>query len=314
MLAASGPLPTGPDWAYEFKWDGVRVIAEVARGPVRLYARSGAEVTAAYPELAPLADLAADAVFDGEMVVFDASGHPSFDLLAERMHVRQPARAARLAATAPVTFLIFDLLRLDGLDLTSLPYAERRSALEALGLDAERWVVPPTFSDGEATLAASEQNGLEGVVAKRLSSRYHSGARAADWVKVKRVRSTECVVGGWRPGERPLGALLVGTPQPDGTLAYQGRVGGGIPDRMITRLLELLRPLTRDSSPFAEPLPREDARSAVWAEPEIVVEVEYGNVTPAGRLRFPRFARLRPDLTVRDVAAEAAGGGPGGQG
>ena len=310
MLAATGPLPVGPEWAYEFKWDGVRVIADIAGGRLKLYARSGAVVTAAYPELGPLAEALPDAVLDGEIVVFDAAGRPSFDALAERMHVRQPARAARLAATLPATFLIFDLLRLDGMDLTGLPYQQRRKALEDLDLNAERWVTPPSFGDGAATVKASEQNGLEGVVAKRRDAPYRPGMRGADWVKVKRLQSVETVVGGWRPGERPLGALLVGAPRPDGTLAYQGRVGGGLSDRMISRLLELLGPLRQPSSPFADPVPAQDAKGAVWVAPEVVVEVAYGNLTPAGRLRFSRFSRLRPDLTVAELA-DTPGGEPG---
>ncbi|MGH3656091.1 MAG: non-homologous end-joining DNA ligase [Micromonosporaceae bacterium] len=301
MLATAGPLPAGPGWTYEFKWDGVRVIAEIAESGLRLSARSGAEVTVAYPELAGLAEQVPDAVLDGEVVVFDTAGRPSFELLAERMHVRQGAQAARLAATRPVNFLIFDLLRLDGTDLTSLPYQVRRSTLEELRLDGERWQVPPAFDDGRATLEASAEHGLEGVMAKRSSSVYRPGSRTPDWVKVKAVNSIEVVVGGWRPGERPLGALLVGVPTSSGALAYKGRVGGGIPDRMVRRLLEELAPLRRTGSPFAEPVPRQDARGAVWVEPAIVVEVAYGNETAAGRLRFPRFVRLRPDLAAEDL-------------
>lgn len=312
MLATAGPLPVGQDWQYEFKWDGIRVIAELTGAGTRLYARSGAEVTVAYPELARLGEELAsaisaplDAVLDGEIVVFDQAGRPSFEALAERIHVREAARAARLAASAPVTLLIFDLLRWDGVDVTHWPYAERRQALEALRLDAARWLVPPTFSDGAATLQTSEESGLEGVVAKRLHSVYRPGLRSADWVKVKTVRTLDAVVGGWRRGQRPLGALLVGAPRPDGLLTYQGRVGGGLTDRMIRQLLELLRPLAVDRCPFAEPPPRQDAQGAVWVRPELVVEVGYGNITPAGRLRFPRFLRIRPDLAVADVGSDA---------
>jgi len=307
MLATAGPLPTGPGWAYEFKWDGVRVVASIAHQDLRLYARSGTVVTPAYPELAGLADQVPDAVLDGEIVVFDARGRPSFERLAERMHVREPGRAAHLAVTTPVTYLIFDLLRFQGLDLTSLPYHERREALEKLELGGEHWQVPPSFDDGAATTVASREYGLEGVMAKRLTSTYRPGVRTPDWVKVKQVNSMELVIGGWRPGERPLGALLVGVPMPDGSVAYKGRVGGGLADRMIRQLLELLRPLRVDRSPFADPVPREDAKGAVWVEPKVVVEIAYGNETTAGRLRFPRFLRLRPDLTVEELRGASDG-------
>src|SRR2546429_3579207 len=135
MLATTGPLPTGPGWAYEFKWDGVRALSTLHGGALRLHARSGAEITAAYPELAPLARQARDAVLDGEIVVLDDRGRPSFTALAERMHVREPIRAARLAAALPVTYLIFDVLALDGHDLRDQPWLKRRELLDSLDLD-----------------------------------------------------------------------------------------------------------------------------------------------------------------------------------
>jgi bifunctional non-homologous end joining protein LigD len=302
MLASTGPLPAGPGWAYEFKWDGVRALATIRGGALRLHARSGAEITAAYPELAPLSTALADAELDGEIVVLDQDGRPSFTALAERMHVREPGRAARLAAAIPVTYLVFDLLRLDGADLTQLPYAQRRARLDGLGLVGDRWLAPPSFADGPATLAAARENALEGVVAKRLTSLYRPGVRSPDWVKVKAEQSAEFVVGGFRPGVRTLGALLIGVPRPDGRLAFRGRVGGGISASSERALLAALRPLAAAESPFADPLPREDSKDATWVRPEVVVEVKYGQRTPDGRLRFPRFRRLRPDVSPEECA------------
>jgi bifunctional non-homologous end joining protein LigD len=301
MLASPGELPSGPGWAFEFKWDGVRAIAVVTGGKTRLFARSGAEITAAYPELAGVGAGLDDTVLDGEVVVLDAAGRPSFQSLAERMHVREPARAARLAVTVPVTYLTFDVLRHAGVDLLNLPYSSRRTRLESLALGA-RAVVPPTFTDGPATEEAARDFALEGLVAKRLDSPYRPGARSPDWVKVKAEETAEFVVGGWRPGKRALGALLVGVPDPvrDG-LAFRGRVGGGISAAAEQQLLTTLRPLTTDRSPFSDTVPREDARMAVWCRPEVVVELKFGNRTRDGRLRFPRFLRLRPDLTPGDV-------------
>lgn len=297
MLAVAAPLPTGSGWSYEFKWDGIRAIAEIAGDSARLYARSGAETTVAYPELAGLAGLARDAVLDGEIAVLAGSA-PSFEALAERMHVRDARRAAHLAARHPVTYLIFDLLRWDGVDLRDRPYRQRREELARLVPDGPHWTVSPVFGDGAATWAAAEENGLEGVVAKRDDAPYLSGRRSADWVKVKRVATDDLVVGGYRPGVRELGALLVGEYDEHGRLAYRGRVGGGISAQQMRELLDLLDPLRRPTSPFAEPVPHQDARGATWVEPMVVVEVAYGNRTSDGRLRFPRLRRIRTDKAV----------------
>lgn len=301
MLATTGELPVGPDWAFEFKWDGVRAIAVARDGALRLWARSGAEITAAYPELAELSGVLRDAVLDGEIVALDATGRPSFTALAERMHVRERGRAARLASTVPVTYMIFDLLGLDGMDLTPLPYAERRAALEALPLDGGRWLVSPRFADGAATAAAARDYSLEGVVAKRLGSVYRAATRSPDWIKYKLEQTDDLVIGGWRPGARRIGGLLLGLPLPDGGLRFCGRVGGGISGAAERGLLAELEPRRSPVSPFATPLPREDAKDAIWVLPEVVVEVRYGQRTPDGRLRFPRFVRLRPDKSPEDL-------------
>lgn len=305
MLATAGALPTGPDWSYEFKWDGVRVVASFpADGPPQLWARSGTLVTVAYPELAALR-LPPGSLLDGEMVVLNASGTPSFTALAERMHVRDTTKAARLATTVPATYMIFDLLRLGDRDLRDLPYEQRRERLESLELGAGRWAVPPRFTDGPATEQAAREHSLEGVVAKRLSATYRGGSRSPDWIKVKFDRTGDYVVGGWRPGARKLGGLLVGQPGPDGRLAFRGRVGGGIGASAERALLDELAPLTTGESPFAEgAVPREDSRGARWVRPELVVEIRYGNRTPDGRLRFPRFLRLRPDKTPAECVED----------
>lgn len=300
MLAMTGQLPAGDGWAYEFKWDGVRALADISRGHQHLYARSGVEITTAYPELIPLAEQVDDALLDGEVVLF-TDGQPSFTALAERMHVRNAVKAARLAATVPVTYMIFDVLRLRGADLTGMPYRERRAALESLGLGAARWAVPPVFADGPATYAAAGEHGLEGVMAKRVDAVYRPGVRSPDWVKVKLEVTGDFVVGGWRPGARKVGGLLIGVPGPDGRLVYRGRVGGGIGAAIERELLRELEPLRSGGSPFAGDVPREDARGAIWVSPQVVVEVKYGQRTPDGRLRFPRILRLRPDKPPEEV-------------
>ncbi|TWG26768.1 bifunctional non-homologous end joining protein LigD [Actinoplanes teichomyceticus] len=304
MLATAGRLPVGAGWSYEFKWDGVRVLTAFGGGAPRLFARSGAEVTAAYPEIAGLR-LPEGTVLDGEMVCFDAAGRPSFPALAERMHVRERNRAARLAATLPVTYLIFDLLRLGGTDCTGLPYLARRERLERLDPAGPSWMVPPAFGDGPATAAAARENRLEGVLAKRCDSLYLPGQRSPDWIKVKFDRTGDYVIGGWRPGVRRLGGLLIGVPTADG-LAFRGRVGGGIGATVETELLSRLAPLAAGRSPFAPgAVPRADARGAHWVRPELVAEVRYGDQTPDRRLRFPRFLRLRDDKQPGECADDA---------
>ena len=308
MLATTGELPRGPGWSYEFKWDGVRVLAQFQGGPPQLFARSGTTVTVAYPEISGLR-VPDDSLLDGEMVVLDAAGRPEFTALAERMHVRDRIKAARLAATLPVTYMIFDLLRYAGEDLMHLPYAVRRERLEELALFGPHWMTPPVFPDGPATAAAAQENRLEGVVAKRVDTPYTPGLRSPDWIKVKFDRTGDYVIGGWRPGARRLGGLLVGSPTRDGQLRFRGRVGGGISGASERELLAVLQPLATPTSPFAAgAVPREDARGAHWVRPDLVVEVRYGNRTPDGRLRFPRFLRLRPDKTPVDCVEDEDAG------
>jgi bifunctional non-homologous end joining protein LigD len=304
MLATAGELPVGGEWAYEFKWDGVRAIAQVSDGSLRLFARRGPEITVAYPELTGLgAAPGRDAVLDGEVAVLDEKGRPSFRSLAERMHVRDAGRAARLARSLPVTYMIFDLLALDGREVCGEPYTRRRSLLDDLGLGSERWLVPPSFDDGVAMMAAARENKLEGVVAKRRTSLYRPGLRSPDWIKVKVEQTGDFVVGGYRPGARALGALLVGVPGPGG-LSFRGRVGGGISAASERELLSVLGPLIAPASPFASVLPREDSRGAVWVRPEIVVELKFAERTADRRLRFPRFLQLRTDKGPDEVIDE----------
>jgi bifunctional non-homologous end joining protein LigD len=304
MLATAGNLPVGEVWAYEFKWDGVRAIAQVSGGSARLYARKGPEITVAYPELAGLGvALGRDAVLDGEVAVLDEKGRPSFRALAERFHVRDAARAARLSRSLPVTYLIFDILELGGVDVCGRPYTERREMLAGLGLASDHWLAPPSFDDGGATMAAAREYTLEGVVAKRRGSVYRPGLRSPDWIKVKVERTGDFVVGGYRPGARALGALLVGVPGPDG-LSFRGRVGGGISAASERELLAALTPLLSPVSPFSSVLPREDSRGAVWVRPEVVVELKFAERTADRRLRFPRFLRLRTDKAPDEVIDE----------
>ena len=310
MLAALGELPPADDprWAYEFKWDGVRALAHVRSGRLRLRARSGNDVTATYPELQalPAALAGRDAVLDGEVVALDAAGRPDFGLLQGRMHRTGP-EVARLAAAAPVSYLVFDLLALDGESLLALPYTERRERLDALGVASDRWVTTPWFrGTGDQVQAASAEFGLEGVVAKRLDSVYRPGGRGPDWRKVKNLRTQSVVVGGWRPGAGRraggIGSLLLGVHDGTGRLVFAGHVGTGFTATALADLAPLLT--ARATSPFADALPREVTRDAHWVRPTLVGEVTFGEWTREGRLRHPSWRGLRDDLDPDDVVVE----------
>jgi bifunctional non-homologous end joining protein LigD len=305
MLASAGSvIPGGPEWAHEIKWDGMRVLAEVTGGRLRLSSRNENDVTSSFPELSTLAGpgMPDDLLLDGEVVALEA-GMPSFSALAERMHVGNDRRARRLAVSRPVTFMAFDLLRLGGVDLTARPLGQRRAALEATGLAGPHAQVPPTYEDGLALQAATLEQGLEGVVSKRLASRYTPGRRSPDWLKFPHRALRSVVIGGWRletDSATRLGAVLVGHPAPGG-LAYLGRVGSGLAGREQERVLVALRGLETDSPPFAGPVPPLDAQGTRWVRPEVVVDVQSLGLSAQGRLRQPAYRGLRPELSADDV-------------
>lgn len=308
MKAVLGDLPTGEGWAYELKWDGMRIVArcDPAAGP-RLWSANGRDVTPSYPELAELGTLVGvPAVLDGEAVVLDDDGQPSFGRLQNRMHVTAPS--SRLMAQHPVVYLVFDLLELDGRPLVDLPYTTRRRLLRELVDDGPVVRVPPSIDgggqgDGVALLELAHQRGLEGVVAKRLDSRYQPGGRSRDWIKVKVRRHQELVVGGWLPGQGALagqiGSLLVGY-HLDDQLRFAGAVGSGLTDKHRQLLLPRLR--ARPTSPFAEVPPL--LKPPSWVEPEVVVEVSYGSWADDGLLRHPVFLGIRDDKAPNEVIRE----------
>ncbi len=315
MLAQLSVLPDDLDqWSYEVKWDGVRAIAFIEDGSVRLESRRLLDVSHTYPELAGLAEAIAPdrAILDGEIVVLEGDGRSSFEHLQSRLGVRDPRRIERLAAQAPATLMAFDLLWLDDEDLMDATYVERRDALDGLGLGdtGEHWRVPQRFSDGPALWRESGEQQLEGIVCKRLASTYvQDGRRASDWRKVRHVRRQEFVIGGWIPGEgrreETIGALLVGYYDGD-ELRYAARVGTGFTDALLARLVELLRPLRTEASPFTG---RQPERGAIFARPELVGEVDFREWTRAGTLRHPAFKGLRDDKDARGVVREEPAAG-----
>jgi bifunctional non-homologous end joining protein LigD len=308
MLASTGSvIPSGPDWVHEIKWDGMRVLADVHGGRLRLSSRNEIDVTVTFPELSTLAGagLPQDMLLDGEVVALEA-GIPSFGALSERMHIRNIRRAARLSLTRPVTFMVFDLLRLDNNELLDKPLGQRRSALEGIAVNGPHAQMPPTYDDGLALATATFEQGLEGVVSKRLSSVYRPGRRSPDWLKFPHRTSLSVVIGGWRKestGTGRLGAVLVGRPTANG-LTYLGRVGSGLAGREQERVLTALQGRTITTSPFADQVPSVDAQGAQWVRPEIVIDVRSLGLSTVGRLRQPAYRGLRTDLSPDDVLDE----------
>jgi bifunctional non-homologous end joining protein LigD len=308
MLATLGPLPDGPGWAFEFKWDGVRAVVSAADDAVRAVSRNDLDITASYPELLDLPrQLGGTAVvLDGELVAIDKDGTASFGLLQQRMHVKTPSAA--LLARIPVQFFAFDLLWTDGHATLSWPYDRRREALDALALHgpAPMSVPPSAPPPGQVLLDSAAEHGIEGVVAKRVDSTYQPGRRSPAWIKVPLNRTQEVIVVGWTPGEGRrtgrIGALLLAAYNQSGELDFIGQVGTGFTGKMLDDIAARLAPLHRDTSPITgEPVPRQHARNAQWTDPSLVGEVQFRAWTPDGRLRHPSWRGLRMDKGPADV-------------
>jgi len=316
MAQSASTLPRDQkNWSFEVKWDGVRAIAYVKPGRLRLESRNLNDITDAYPEVRGLVGALGmhEAVLDGEIVAFDDNGRPSFERLQRRMHVTSPSAIRRYQSSMPVVYAIFDLLYLDGRSLMELPYRERRARLESLELKGPAWRVPANHpGEGKLLLEATAKQNLEGIVAKRLDSRYEPGRRGGNWLKIKHTMRQELVIGGWMPGEgrrtKRIGALLMGHYEPSGKLRYAGRVGTGFTEKTLGDLQKRLDPLRRDTSPFEVGggrvrIPRE----AVFVEPKLVAEIELREWTAERIMRAPSFKGLREDKPPREVRIEVIG-------
>jgi bifunctional non-homologous end joining protein LigD len=314
MKATAGALPEGEAWVYEVKWDGMRALTFIEGDAIRVQSANERDVTLSWPELDGLAQAipAHTALLDGELVATDDEGRPSFGRLQQRMHVANAAEARRRSAEVPVTYVVFDLLHLDGHDLTPLPLAERRRLLEQVLEPGASWRCSPLHDDGATLLAVADERGLEGVVAKRSDSPYEPGKRTRSWLKVKVRRRQEMVVGGWLAGEGNrsgrIGALLVGYHDragDGGPLRFAGRVGTGFTEAELARLAGLLEPLTIEACPFDPPPARADlAKGATWVQPELVAELAFAEWTGDGRLRHPSYLGLRDDKAAADVTRD----------
>jgi bifunctional non-homologous end joining protein LigD len=312
MLATSGRLPASDEgWAYEIKWDGVRAITFIDGGRIRMRSRNDKELAPSFPEFREIgvAMGARPCVLDGEIVVIGDGGIPDFGRLQHRLHLASASAIAKQSAASPASYVIFDLLHLDGRPLFSLPYDARREQLEALALSGSFYTTADSFRDakGADILKATQDAGLEGVIAKQRRSPYVQGKRSDSWIKVKNVRTQEVVIGGWTEGagsrQGSMGALLLGIPSSDG-LRFVGKVGTGFSAAARQSLVELLRRDTRKRSPF---VPATDVKepSAHFVRPRHVGEVGFSEWTAAGRLRHPTWRGLRDDKVPTDVVVES---------
>ena len=303
MLAtATADVPRGDEWLHEVKWDGMRILLDAVDDEVRMFSRNGNLVTAAWPEIAVHPLTGRDLLLDGEVIALNERGLPDFRVLQHRMHVRRATEAARLVERIPGTYMVFDLLRLDGRDLTDLPLEQRRHLLEELDLERSAWQVPTTYDDGVMLSEATRTQGLEGVVSKRRGSRYRFGTRSKDWLKHAHRHRGSFVIGGWRPQEGTtdrLAAVLVGEMTSAG-LAYRGRVGSGLTGAGARALQELLRPMRLDSSPFVDEVPKVDALGTTWVQPHVVIDVDTHGLGYE-RLRQPSYRGIRSDLAPEDL-------------
>lgn len=313
-LASESDVDHDDDWAFEMKWDGIRVIASVEDHGVQLRTRNGVDVSASYPELAALADAVdGSAVLDGELVALDRAGRPSFSRLQRRMGVTSPRDIEAVRGSTPATYMVFDVLEL-GADAgsrrscTALPYDERRELLREHVRSSGAVQVPEAFhGDLDEAMRTSRDLGLEGLVAKRRDSNYRPGRRSRHWLKLKHERSQSVVVCGWRPGTGDradrIASLLLAVPD-EGALRYVGRVGTGFDERARRELVTRLSRLERSTAPVRD-VPTADAADARWVTPKLVGEVAFAEWTDAGRLRHATWRGWRPELTVDDVRIES---------
>jgi DNA ligase D-like protein (predicted ligase)/DNA ligase D-like protein (predicted polymerase)/DNA ligase D-like protein (predicted 3'-phosphoesterase) len=312
MLAVGGGKPFDrAGWWFEPKLDGIRTLAYLEGETVRLVSRTGRDQTTSYPELGSIWRRveATNAVIDGEIVATDDQGRTSFERLQQRMNLVSEADVKRMVKMIPVELVAFDLLWLDGQDLTGRPLSERRTRLtdvvaEGRGLRLVYWAE----EHGHTFFEAATKLGLEGVVAKKAASHYSPGRRSDDWKKIKILKRQDCVIIGWTPGQggrgQAFGALLLGIYTKDGRFIWTGQVGTGFTDRVLGDLVKKLAELETDTPPVDDPELRR-VKGAHWVRPELVCEVEYLQITSAGKLRAPSFKGLRPDKLPEDASLES---------
>jgi bifunctional non-homologous end joining protein LigD len=294
VLAGLPPASQDDDWAYEIKWDGYRTLAFVDGGNVRLQSSNGIDVTAKYPELGGLAAAtnAENAIFDGELVVIDEHGRPNFEALQRH--------------DTEAVFYLFDVLQLNGIDTVDLTYEQRRALLTQAVEPGSHHLVPAYRRGGGAELVqATWEQGLEGVMAKRIHSTYTPGRRSTAWRKIKHRRAATVAIGGYTAGSgsrsNTFGALLVGQLRLDGSLRFAGGVGSGFSQQTIATLYPAMAELVRPTCPFEPAPPAEYRKLATWIEPRLVANIEIAEWTNDGLVRHAAFISLADQANVNSV-------------
>lgn len=289
-MGSTAHVPEGESWAFEIKWDGYRTIVHVAAGAARLQSTAGHDVTSRWPELTGIAEAlnASSAILDGELVVFDDDGHSSFDLVQN----------SGVGSDRQAVLQLFDVLQVDGIDTIDLPYLDRRRLLDQIVEPGPNWTIPRhLIGDGAELVAATADQGLEGVIAKRVGSTYRPGARSKDWLKIKHRTQVELTIGGFTAGAgnraTTFGALLVGTPSATG-LHFAGGVGTGFDHRTLESLTALLHDHITDRCPFDPEPPAAIRRTATWVEPLLRATVDIAEFTNDGLVRHASFVSLTP--------------------
>jgi bifunctional non-homologous end joining protein LigD len=302
--------PPGDQWLYEVKWDGVRAVCFVEDNQLRIYSRTQKRCEQQYPELSVLPHFlkASTAILDGEIAVLDGQGRSSFNLIQPRISVADPNSIAHLARSTPVTLFLFDLIYLDGYDLRGVPLEERKKLLAEIVTPADHIRLSDHFvANGEAMLEAARAHGLEGILAKRRSSKYES-RRGQDWFKIKVNWQQEFVIGGFTHGERDYFSSLVLGLYEGGKLKHAGQVGTGFNDKSLKDIYSKLEPLITKKSPFAGSV--KALRDVTFVKPELVADIKFLEFTPEGLLRAPVFLGLRADKDPQACVREIPGDEP----
>ena len=309
MLATPVDHPfTRDGWLFELKYDGIRAMVSIAGDLVRITGRRGGDESARYPEAQAIRAgvRARQAIVDGELVVLDADGRPSFERMQQRINVSREVEVRRAAAEHPVTFIAFDLLELDGRDLLGTELRIRKKTLRETIVDSPNILFASHVErDGTSLFEVARGSGIEGIVGKRADSLYRPGIRSPDWVKIKSWLSQSCVIAGYTAGRgrraNQLGALILAVL--DGNrLVHCGQVGTGFDEKTIRDLKERLRPL--ELKACALDVTPKTSEPATWVTPELVCEVRFAGWTRDGILRHPAYRALRPDQTPEDCTRE----------
>ena len=284
-------------WIYEIKWDGYRAIAEVSPKEIKLYSRNGNDFAQNYPIVATaLKSIKHDAVLDGEIVVLNENGFPDFQKIqhyAENTHF-------------PICYYVFDLLSMDGNDLTHLPLTDRKELLQKMlpKNDVIKYS-DHVIEKGIAFFNAAVKNNLEGIMAKKADSEYYAGKRTTDWLKIKNHKSADVVICGYTAptgGRKYFGSLVLGIMK-ENKLVHAGHAGTGYDDEMLQTVFNLLQPLVQNDSPFAEKIITNN--KVTWVKPKIICEVKFTEWTSDEKLRHPVFLRIRNDKNVKQINMES---------